>query len=332
MFLKINNIIFIVVLIFSTLAVVSSRNWIIAWVCLEINLISLVPLMIFKIKFKNSSASIKYFLVQAMASTLLLRRVLVTTYLTYFESLVPTLDIVNVSLALKLGMPPFQLWIPQIIEVINIIKIRILLIWQKIAPIAIISYSTRNLITTIIIIRALIGAVGAINQNNLKKIFFYSSLNHLAWIMTSIIINEILWALYLVFYSSIILPLLFIFNRQKTKTINKINEKKFSFVQIFFLILIVLSLAGLPPFLGFRIKIIIISLISINIWTYFISIALISSSVTSMYYYFKIIWTTFMCNSTKTKINIPKKNIRLKLYMSGPLLINLLTPMGLWFY
>jgi NADH-ubiquinone oxidoreductase chain 2 len=87
--------------------------------------------------------------------------------------------LITIALAIKLGMPPFQFWVPQVIELVNIIKITLILVWQKIAPMVLICYSISNTLLVILMIRATIGSLGGLNQNNLKKIFFLLFLSSL---------------------------------------------------------------------------------------------------------------------------------------------------------
>jgi len=70
----------------------------------------------------------------------------------------------------------------------------ILITIQKIAPLSLLSYTLYSndlpIIPAAIISSALVGAIGGINQTFLRKIIAYSSINHIAWIISAILIRE----------------------------------------------------------------------------------------------------------------------------------------------
>ena len=325
MFIKIRNLIFTFFLLSRTVIIMSSSRWLMSWICLEINLIALIPLLIYKIKFKNSSTSIKYFTVQAIASILIFIGIVWANSELHTILLTEKIDLITISLAIKLGIPPFQFWVPQVIEIINIVKILMVLVWQKIAPIVLICYSISNVLLFIVVIRSLLGAVGGINQNNLKKIFFYSSLVHLSWIIIILSLREKVWLIYLFSYSLIIFPLLLWCYQNKIKKMNNVNIRNLDTQQKIFLLIRVLCLAGLPPFLGFLIKIIVIQFILLERSIIFMRIFLVIGSLVSIFYYFKITWTIIIITNSKSKLlfNNPYKKTLIFFIM---LTINIGTP------
>lgn len=168
---------------------------------------------------------------------------------------------INSALLIKIGAAPFHFWFPEIIEGINWINRLILITWQKIAPIILISYTLKisNYIFIIIILSTLIGRIGGLNQIRLRKILAYSSINHIGWIIRTFLNNEIIWILYFIIYSVISLTLTLMFNNFNIfflKQIYLLIRK--NYIIKFRILLNILSLGGLPPFLGFLPKWIII--------------------------------------------------------------------------
>lgn len=94
----------------------------------------------------NSEASIKYFLVQALASVILIMGgIFITKFIpiSYFNR--PNV-LISMALGVKLGMAPTHFWFPQVIELINWLQGVVLLTWQKIAPLILLFSSSNSLV------------------------------------------------------------------------------------------------------------------------------------------------------------------------------------------
>ena len=203
-------------------------------------------------------------------------------------------------LLLKTGAAPFHFWFPGVIEGLNWINGFILITWQKIAPLILISYNWRyNFIIISIILSSLVGALGGLNQTSLRKLIAFSSINHLGWILIAIINNELLWLLYFFLYSFITIAIVSLFNNFKLFYFNQI----FNFFHInpiikFSLFLNLLSLGGLPPFLGFLPKWLVIqNLTSIN--QFFLLFIIVCLTLITLYYYLRLSYRIFILNYNK---------------------------------
>ena len=307
---------------------ISCSSWPLAWIGLEINLIAFIPLMLNKLNPHSSEAAIKYFLIQAFASLLVIISRAIISSSSQVPSFTETWDIIAIALGVKTGIAPMHIWFPQVIELTEWIQSLILLTWQKIAPIILISYTGSVLLMFIIVTSAIIGRAGGFNVSSLKKILTYSSIAHLAWIASIIGINEKLWILYFLVYSlisfTIITPLIFI----NIKTIVKINLTPSSSATKTTLLINVLSLAGLPPFLGFTPKVIVIfTLLSLSTVQTIIALILISSSVITLFYYLRIFYSSiilfskFGTLSPSSMKSIKYLNLLTSLSVSGNLIL-----------
>lgn len=302
-----SKLIFIFSIFLGTLITISSNSWLGVWIGLEINLLSFIPLIIDLNNLISTEASLKYFLTQAFASSLLLFSIILFIILNNFQYNLLNIYItilIALPLIIKRGIAPFHFWFPNVIEGISWSIRLILITWQKIAPIIIISYLTNfNFFILFIILSASVGAIGGLNQTSLRKIIAFSSINHLGWIMSAILFNEYLWLVYFLLYSFITAGLVFILNQFNLFYINQIfslftnsSILKTNFIVSF------LSLAGLPPFLGFLPKWLVIqSLISIN--QYMLIIVLIIISLITLYFYLRICYSTLILNYTETSWN-----------------------------
>nr|QHZ87536.1 NADH dehydrogenase subunit 2 [Parafronurus sp. XL-2019] len=288
-------------LIMGTLISISSTSWLGAWTGLEINLLSFIPLMSSKDNQFSTEAALKYFLTQALASAVLIFGAIslgLNSNLTFsLSNSFPSLNLIlSATLLLKMGAAPFHFWFPGVMEGLNWVNGLILMTWQKIAPMMLISYvfcpSPVNF--TFIILCALAGSLGGFNQTSLRKIMAYSSINHLGWMLAALLLGESYWLTYFLFYSFLSLSVVFLFNMFNISHINQIFSLPIT-NPLFKLALFcnLLSLGGLPPFLGFLPKWLIIQgMVSAN-YIFVITVMVLLTLVT-LYFYLRIGYSAFM--------------------------------------
>ena len=323
-------------MIVGTLIAVSSSAWFRVWIGLEINLLSFIPLIIRSKNLFSSESSLKYFLTQALASAIFLFAIIILYLflnfkinLLYFNYL-----LISSTIILKIGAAPFHFWFPRVIEGLNWYSNLLLITWQKIAPLIIISYTINlNLLIFVIICSMIFGRIGGINQTSLRKLLAFSSINHLGWIIAGIINNETIWFSYFLFYTFLNFRVVNLFNNFKIFHINQIFNmfQNNNFFKISLSILII-SLGGLPPFLGFFPKWIIIeTLIKNNM--YIILTLILFLTLITLYFYLRICYTSLLLNHVNInwnfKASLLNKKIKLMLFVNfisiiGLFMINLL--------
>uniref|UniRef100_UPI003003601D NADH dehydrogenase subunit 2 n=1 Tax=Chilo infuscatellus TaxID=236790 RepID=UPI003003601D len=301
-FINLNKMFFIFILFFSTLISISSNSWLGCWIGLEINLLSFIPLISNSNNLLSSEGSLKYFLVQSIASINLLFYILLNMmFMKMFEMNNFMSIMMNSSLFMKMGSAPFHWWFPNIIDGLSWFNNFLLMSWQKISPIILLSYYfNKNFLIIIIIMNAIIGAIGGLNQTSLRKLMAFSSINNLSWMLSSIMISENLWIFYFVFYCMLISIMCFMFYMLNLYFINQLFFINFNYLIKLNLLINFLSLGGLPPFIGFFPKWIIInSLLNNNL--ILINFILIMSSLIMLFFYIRIIYSSFMFNYLKLK-------------------------------
>nr|YP_010265783.1 NADH dehydrogenase subunit 2 [Psorophora albipes]UIS24537.1 NADH dehydrogenase subunit 2 [Psorophora albipes] len=302
---KISNNIFFIMLISGSLITISSNSWLGAWMGLEINLLSFIPLMNEgKKNLMTSESSLKYFLTQAFASSILLFAIILMMLFFNMNWMMKNNfnDLLILStLLLKSGAAPFHFWFPGVMEGLSWINGLILMTWQKIAPLMLISYNTNYMFFFItIILSMIIGALGGLNQTSLRKLMAFSSINHLGWMLMAMMNNEMLWMTYFLLYSFLSMSIVLMFNNFKLFHFNQIfNFSMMNSTTKFFMFLNLLSLGGLPPFLGFLPKWLVIqNLVEINqMFLLFISVCL---TLITLYYYLRMSYSIYMLNYNKT--------------------------------
>nr|YP_007026342.1 NADH dehydrogenase subunit 2 [Rutilia goerlingiana]AFV08623.1 NADH dehydrogenase subunit 2 [Rutilia goerlingiana] len=297
MFNNSTKMMFFMILMMGTFISISANSWLSAWMGLEINLLAFIPLMSDN-KLMSTESSLKYFLVQALASSILLFAVIMFMLNSskmnsnYFMEMA-----IFSSLLLKSGTAPFHFWYPSMMEGLSWLNSLILMTWQKIAPLMLISYIIfKPLMNMSIILSSLIGALGGLNQTSLRKLMAYSSINHLSWMLMAMHDSNLLWMTYFLFYSFLTFSMIFLFNLYKVSHINQLFTLLFSSkILKFFLFCNLLSLGGLPPFLGFFPKWIIIQSMTMNnqflLLTFMVSMTLIT-----LFFYLRLSYSAFMLN------------------------------------
>nr|QYK19498.1 NADH dehydrogenase subunit 2 [Episcapha opaca] len=301
-------------MIFGTLMAISSYSWMSMWLGLEINLLSIIPLLSKVNNIYPSEAALKYFLTQSFASLLFLFSIILSSNLKEYFILFSDsflMLMLNSALLTKMGAAPFHFWLPEIIEGLKWNNCFIILTWQKIAPMILLEYNLTltTFLSCIILISSMIGGLMNINQISLRKILVYSSINHMGWMIAAMMYSPSIWMIYFIIYTMISFNIILMFNnlniyfmKQLLICLNSNKMNKLLFTMNF------LSLGGLPPFLGFLPKWLTINNLIYNNF-YMLSVILIITTLISLFVYLRITFSTLMFNSTemifmKTKMNI----------------------------
>ncbi|YP_009235819.1 NADH dehydrogenase subunit 2 (mitochondrion) [Bactrocera latifrons] len=314
------KVMFFLILMTGTFITVSSNSWLGAWMGLEINLLSFIPLMNNN-NLMSTEASLKYFLTQAMASAVLLFAIMMN-YLGNHPLIQdsPTYNslMITSSLLLKSGAAPFHFWFPNVMEGLSWMNALTLMTWQKIAPLVLISYTTLNntfLVATIA--STIVGSLGGLNQTSLRKLMAYSSINHLGWMLAAMQANESMWCVYFSFYTFLSFSLTFMFNNFKMSHINQLFNSFFeSKILKFTLFLNLLSLGGLPPFIGFLPKWLVIQSLVFKSQYTLMTIMTIMTLVT-LFFYLRLCFAAFMLNYYENNwiVNTTINNISFKMML-----------------
>nr|YP_009255684.1 NADH dehydrogenase subunit 2 [Stygobromus indentatus]AND97092.1 NADH dehydrogenase subunit 2 [Stygobromus indentatus] len=306
---------FIISLCVSIIMIIGSNSWFMAWLGLEINLLSFIPLMLNKNKYSSESA-LKYFLIQALASTVILASaILGLIWLPIFSPMLLLL-----ALLLKVGAAPFHQWLPATVEGLSWSPVFILLTAQKLAPLMLISYMFMEhhlnmILNLFIIISALTGSLGGLSLPSLRKILSFSSIAHMGWILASIKFSNFLWLIYFMMYSLILYSVIHTFYSGQLNKLSHLTSTQ-SITQSLMSTLPLLSLGGLPPFSGFLPKFLVMSKL-ISFSDTFIFMVLLISTLISLFFYMRVAISTFFISrsilSNKKKIDLNLSSLILNL-------------------
>nr|YP_010352943.1 NADH dehydrogenase subunit 2 [Tropostreptus severus]UOF70374.1 NADH dehydrogenase subunit 2 [Tropostreptus severus] len=299
MYLMLNKSIPLFFVFCGTTITLSSSSWLMAWAGLEVNMMAFIPIILTNNKLSNESA-LKYFLIQSSGSIM----IFLSATMLMSDHILNAMDITNLlafsmiplALVLKLGAAPVHFWFPQVMEGLTWSASMMLLTWQKIAPLFLLTtYNLSSLfLYMVVLLSAAVGAVGGLNQLLLRKILAYSSINHLAWMIMSAIISISVLLIYFIIYSLITLTIILILMSNNFIHLTQLMNSHYSLSLISLgLFLNLLSLGGMPPFIGFLPKwLVLTSLTSSTI--FLISVFLVMCSTLTLYFYMRISFNLLM--------------------------------------
>nr|ANE17940.1 NADH dehydrogenase subunit 2 [Canis lupus familiaris]ANE18005.1 NADH dehydrogenase subunit 2 [Canis lupus familiaris]ANE18018.1 NADH dehydrogenase subunit 2 [Canis lupus familiaris]ANE18031.1 NADH dehydrogenase subunit 2 [Canis lupus familiaris] len=284
-----------------TMIVMLSSHWLLIWIGFEMNMLAIIPILMKKYNPRAMEASTKYFLTQATASMLLMMGV--TINLLYSGQWViskisnPIASIMmTTALTMKLGLPPFHFWVPEVTQGITLMSGMILLTWQKIAPMSILYQISPSINTNLLMLMALtsvlVGGWGGLNQTQLRKIMAYSSIAHMGWMATIITYNPTMMVLNLTLYILMTLSTFMLFMLNSSTTTLSLSHmwNKFPLITSMILILM-LSLGGLPPLSGFIPKWMIIQELTKNNMIIIPTLMAITALL-NLYFYLRLTYST----------------------------------------
>nr|YP_009712005.1 NADH dehydrogenase subunit 2 [Gastrophysa polygoni]QGA74015.1 NADH dehydrogenase subunit 2 [Gastrophysa polygoni] len=303
------KILFSSTMVLGTLITIASYSWFSMWIGLEINLLSIIPLLKSPKSLYPTEAMMKYFITQVLASTILMFSIIMSMNLEAIFTISTSwsMMILNSALLTKMGAAPFHAWLPEVLEGLNWENCFLMLTWQKIAPMILFSYNLKMtvFISFVIITSTIISGLMGFNQTSMRKIMAYSSINHIAWMIAGMLSMKPIWILYFLVYSVISLNIIVIFKYLNIFSMKQLfmsfNSNKL--IKIMFT-LNFLSLGGLPPFLGFLPKWLVInSLVQNNFLS--LSFILIVFTLITMFFYLRL---TFPALSILSNEILPFQN------------------------
>nr|QKI36498.1 NADH dehydrogenase subunit 2 [Hemiphyllodactylus ngwelwini]QKI36499.1 NADH dehydrogenase subunit 2 [Hemiphyllodactylus ngwelwini] len=299
----------------STIITMVSHHWLLAWLGLELNTLSMLPLIMKTHHPRATEAATKYFIIQTTAAAMILFATTTNAWQTGQWSITspPTQQattIMTLALMLKLGVAPMHLWYPEILQGVTMNVALTITTWQKIAPITLLMLLHNHLSTTLLVLAgltsALIGGFTGLNQTQTRKIMAFSSIAHMGWLMMTLPTNLHLTTLTLTTYIIMTVATFAALNTTTMKIITDTNTAWSSSPTLLTLTMLsLMSLGGLPPLTGFMPKLLILNeLIMKNLTPLGISLAL--ASLPSLFFYIRLAYFTMLTtppNNTNTKYN-----------------------------
>ena len=303
---------------------ISSNDLMVFYMGLELQSLALYVLATFnRDQLKSSEAGLKYFVLSALSSGLLLygcSLIYGFSGSTNFDIIANELNSTNyvltfgivfilVGLAFKISAVPFHMWAPDVYEgsptsvtlfFTMVPKIAALTVFIRFLYVPFLNLidQWQMIIIFLSIASMLFGAVAAIGQTNIKRLIAYSSIGHIGYtlaglatgsnegIQSSIIYIIIYVIMNLAFFSCL---LMLKRNNQYFEDIEDLSglSKNHPLLSLSMLV-ILFSLAGIPPLAGFFAKFYIFTAV-LEQSMYFLAIVGLLSTVIAAFYYLRII-------------------------------------------
>ena len=335
---------------------VSSNDIILFYLGLELQSLSLYILAsIDRDNLKSSESGIKYFVLSALSSGLLLYGCSLLygfTGTTNFDLIAGELGKENtgavfamvfilVGLAFKVSAVPFHMWTPDVYEgaptsitsyfaVVPKVAGLAVLIKFMFIPFSKILMEWQTIIIFISIASMILGAVAAIGQKNIKRLLAYSSIGHIGYALAGVATGVISGYESAIVYISIYVVMnlgafscLYLLKKdgEYKENISDLSgiSKKHPILAISFLV-ILFSLAGIPPLGGFFAKFYVFTAV-VEQKMYALAIIGLLTTVISAFYYLKIIKTIYFDASIISFDNTKNKFAQLSIFISCSILL-----------
>ena len=335
------------------LLMVSANDLLLLYVSIELQSLSLYVLVALnRDSLKSSEAALKYFILGSIASAIILYGISMTYSITgstnynvisnfifnqnnYLLSSFGLILILS-GLAFKLSAAPFHMWTPDVYEgapssvttiLITLPKIVVLVALIKLLnkPFFFFEGLWQQIIITITILSIAIGSIAALRQENIKRLFAYGTIANIGYVLIGVISNSEQGLssaiLYLVIYTLAslgIFSFIMMLRRENTQILNLNALAGFSqsnSLAAVCMIVLLLSMAGIPPFAGFFAKFYIF-VSAVESGFLFLAIIGVIFSVVSAFYYLKIIKTIYFDDSIITFDDTKNKFAQLSILIS----------------
>ena len=360
--------------ILGMLVMIGSYDLIVFYIGLELQSLSLYVLAAFnRNKINSSEAGLKYFVLSALSSGLLLYGCSLiygftgsTNFDIISENILASstgnvfgLVFILVGLAFKISAVPFHMWAPDVYEgsptsvtlfFAVVPKVAALTVFIRFLYVPFVSLidQWQTIIIFLSIASMLFGAIAAIAQKNLKRLIAYSSIGHMGYALAGLAVgtnsgiqNSIIYICIYIIMNLGVFCCLFMMKRND-KFYDNLDDlsgiSKNHPIISFSLLILLFSLAGIPPMAGFFAKFyIFISVIEESM--YFLAIVGLLSTVVAAFYYLKIIKIIYFDDAKQKyddikyfglKISLAISTLFILLYFIYPsVLINLVTKINI---
>ena len=322
--LKIEYPILILSSVLGMMVMISSNDLMVFYMGLELQSLALYVLATFnRDNLKSSEAGLKYFVLSALSSGLLLYGCsLIYGFAgsTNFDIIANQLNsneyiltfgivFILVGLAFKISAVPFHMWAPDVYEgspttvtlfFTMVPKIAALTVFIRFLYVPFVNLidQWQMIIVFLSIASMLFGAIAAIGQTNLKRLIAYSSISHIGYALSGLatVSNQGIQSsiVYIIIYIIMNLGLFccLLMLKKNDKYYEDISDlsglSKNNPLLSLSLLVILFSLAGIPPLAGFFAKFYIFKSI-IEQSMYFLAIVGLLSTVVAAFYYLRII-------------------------------------------
>ncbi|WP_428223653.1 NADH-quinone oxidoreductase subunit N [Flavobacterium sp.] len=318
-------------------AMVSFGNLAMFFLGIEVLSISLYVLAASnRLNLKSNEAGMKYFLMGAFASGIILFGIALiygatgsfdiqTIYQTVHTMNYPQwynigLVFLLIGMLFKVAAAPFHFWSPDVYEGAPALTTATMSTLAKVVSLATLfklisllvpfqTYNFQIVLVVVAIASMFIGNIMALRQNNVKRMLAFSGISHAGFMLMTLLITNFsanILLYYAVAYAvaglSMFAVILYVMHGKDNETIDNFNGfGKTNPLMGIVVTASLLSMAGIPVFSGFFAKFFLLNQVMSSGWVILV-IAAVLASVISVGYYFKIILAMYTKNADGEKL------------------------------
>nr|ALV89049.1 NADH dehydrogenase subunit 2 [Heteronotia binoei] len=287
----------------TTIIIMTSYHWLLVWLSLELNTLSILPIIMRSNHPRTTEATTKYFLIQTTAAALILLASTMNAWQTgSWTTMQPTspltTTIITMAIMMKLAIAPAHLWYPEVLQGTTMTTALIISTWQKLAPLTLLyllmNHLSTNTMLLLGLLSALLGGWAGLNQTQTRKILAFSSISHMGWTITALCLNPSLTTLTMLTYMTMTTTMFLSLNTSSSKTLLDLGTSwTHSPILLTTMMLTLLSLAGLPPLTGFMPKLLILKeLVTMKLLALSTTLAL--TSLPNLAFYTRMAYLTIL--------------------------------------
>lgn len=337
------------------MVMVSAHSLLTIYLGLELMSLSLYALVAFdRDSARASEAAMKYFVLGALASGMLLYGMsmlygasgslditAIGMHVRHHAGmdlvLVLGLVFVSVGVAFKLGAVPFHMWLPDVYHgasapitlfVGTAPKIAAFAMAMRLFTLALgnLYGEWRDLLIVLVLLSLALGNVVAIAQTNLKRMLAYSAISHVGFLLLGVLAGTAAGyaaaTFYVVTYAlmalggfgMIILLSRAGFEAEQLDDFKGLNERSPWFA--FMMLVLMFSMAGVPPTVGFYTKLAVLSTV-IDVDMTWLAAAAVVFSIIGAYYYLRVVKLMYFDKPEDPQPLVAGFDMRLALSING---------------
>ena len=345
--------------LFATLGMmvmISAHSFLMVYLGLELLSLSLYSMIAFNRKsLMASEAAMKYFVLGAMASGLLLYGISIfygmtgTLDINLFASSVESqfdnhpvalsfaLTFIVVGLSFKLGAVPFHMWLPDIYQGSPTSVTLFIGTAPKIAGFAMtirllvdgltsLQVDWAQMFIVLAVASMAIGNIVAIAQTNFKRMLAYSTISHVGFILLGILSGDANGYASAMFYTityaitaAVAFGVLIILNRKGFEAENISDLSGLNHTNPWYaamLSIAMFSMAGVPPTVGFYAKLSVLQAV-ISVDLAWLAIVAVLFSVIGLFYYLRVVKVMYFDEVAENQVISIKPSLDAKLLLSA---------------
>ncbi len=337
------------------MVMISANHFLSLYLGLELLSLSVYALVAFDRENPNASeAAMKYFVLGAIASGMLLYGISMVYGMTGTLNIMEVADAVDkmpgnnvvlifglvfmvIGLAFKLGAVPFHMWIPDVYHGSPTVVTSYIATAPKIAGFAMIirilaesmgsmQADWQGMFVILSVLSMALGNVVAMAQTNLKRLFAYSTISHVGFIMlgllagtqegySSAMFYTLTYALMaLGGFGVIILLSRQGFEAENITDLKGLNQRSPWFA--FIMLIVIFSMAGVPPTVGFWAKLAVLKAV-ISIDMLWLALVAVFFSIVGIFYYLRVIKTMYFDEAEDKNSIVCQRDMQITLSANG---------------